>query len=353
MKADRKETIMTSHVGTEESSQGSGHQAGDEDSMRAIVRDHYGDAGILHMGRVGRPDIKDDEVLVRVQAAGLDRGTWHLMTGRPYAMRLVTGLRRPKDQAMGLDLAGTVAAVGREVTRFEVGDAVFGFGQGSFAEFATAKEAKLASKPAGWAFELAAVVPVSAVTALQALRDAGRVQSGQRVLVTGASGGVGSYAVQMAKAFGAEVTGTCSTSKIDLVRSLGADHVIDYTLEDFADGHQRYDLIIDFAGNPSLSRLRRALTATGTAVVGGCEQGGNITGMCRQLRALAISPLVSQRLTMFAAKQRAADLEEIAGLIDAGKVRPCLDRTFPLEQAVEAMRYLESGQARGKVAITL
>lgn len=321
--------------------------------MRAIVRDRYGEAGVLHVAHIGRPAIKDDEVLVRVQAAGLDRGTWHMMTGQPYAMRLVTGLRQPKNQAMGLDLAGTVAAVGPAVTRFRVGDDVFGFGQGSFAEFATAKEAKLAVKPAGLSFELAAVVPVSAATALQALRDAGRVRAGQKVLVTGASGGVGSYAVQMAKAFGVEVTGTCSTAKIDLVRSLGADHVIDYTRDDFAAGGQRYDLIIDFAGNPSLSRLRRALTATGTAVVGGGEQGGNITGMGRQLRALALSPLVSQRLTMFAAKQRAADLEEITGLINAGKVTPALDRAFPLEEAAEAMRYLESGKARGKVAITL
>ncbi|ALO68512.1 NADPH:quinone reductase [Arthrobacter alpinus] len=321
--------------------------------MRAIVRERYGDAGVLHVAHVDRPDVKDDEVLVRVQAAGLDRGTWHLMSGRPYAMRLVTGLRQPKNPTLGLDLAGTVVAVGAAVTRFAVGDAVFGFGQGSFAEFAAAKEAKLALKPAGLSFELAAVIPVSAVTALQALRDVGRVQAGHKVLVTGASGGVGSYAVQIAKAFGAEATGTCSTAKIDFVGSLGADKVIDYTRVDFADGSQHYDLIIDFAGNPSLSRLRRALTSTGTAVVGGGEQGGNFTGMGRQLRALAISPLVSQRLTMFAAKQRAADLEEITGLINAGKVTPCLDRAFPLEEAAEAMRYLESGKARGKVAITL
>lgn len=344
---------MTNNFGHEAKQRGLDRTAGGDDTMRAIVRERYGDAGALHVAHVGRPVIKDDEVLVRVQAAGLDRGTWHLMTGRPYAMRLVTGLRQPKNPVVGLDLAGTVAAVGPAVTRFKVGEEVFGFGQGSFAEFATAKEARLALKPAGLSLELAAVVPVSAVTALQALRDVGRIQAGHKVLVTGASGGVGSYAVQLAKAFGAEVTGTCSTSKIDLVRSLGADHVIDYTQADFADGSQHYDLIVDFAGNPSLSRLRRALTATGTAVVGGGEQGGNITGMGRQLRALAISPLLSQRLTMFAAKQRAADLEEISALINAGKLAPCLDRAFPLEQAAEAMRYLESGKARGKIAITL
>ncbi|WP_427018233.1 NAD(P)-dependent alcohol dehydrogenase [Pseudarthrobacter sp. P1] len=321
--------------------------------MLATVRDRYGDADVLHQARIERPLVKDNEVLVRVHAAGLDRGTWHLMTGRPYVMRLFLGLRRPRNPVSGLDLAGTVAAVGRSVTRFKVGEEVFGFGNGSFAEYATAREDKLALKPAGLTFEEAAVVPVSAVTALQGLRDAGRVQAGQKVLVTGASGGVGSYAVQLAKAFGADVTGVSSTSKMDLVRSLGADYVIDYSREDFAAGSRHYDLILDFAGNPALSRLRRALTATGTAVVGGGEHGGNVTGMGRQLRALALSPFVSQRLAMFAARQRAVDLEEIAGLIDAGKVTPCLDRTFPLEQAEEAMRYLVAGKARGKVAITV
>ncbi|MGA7204761.1 MAG: NAD(P)-dependent alcohol dehydrogenase [Specibacter sp.] len=321
--------------------------------MRAIVRERYGDADVLHLASVDRLVINDDEVLVRVKAAGLDRGTWHMMTGRPYAMRLVTGFRRPKNPSVGLDLAGTVVAVGSAVTRFQVGEDVFGFGQGSFAEYAKAKEDKLALKPEGLSFELAAIVPVSAVTALQALRDAGHVQAGQKVLVTGASGGVGSYAVQVAKAFGAEVAGTCSTSKVELVRSLGADHVVDYSREDFADGGRQYDLILDFAGNPSLSRLRRALTATGTAVVGGGEHGGNVTGMGRQLRALLLSPFISQRLTMLVSKQRAGDLEDIAGLIAAGTVTPCLDRTFPLEQAADAMRYLVGGEARGKLAITL
>lgn len=321
--------------------------------MLAVVRHRYGDAGVLRQARINRPLVKDNEVLVRVHAAGLDRGTWHLMTGRPYVMRLFLGLRRPRNPVAGLDLAGTVAAVGGAVTRFRVGEEVFGFGNGSFAEYATASEDKLALKPAGLSFEEAAVVPVSSVTALQGLRDAGRVQAGQKVLVTGASGGVGSYAVQLAKAFGADVTGVCSTSKMDLVRSLGADHAIDYSRDDFADGSRHYDLILDFAGNPALSRLRRALTPRGTAVVGGGEHGGNVTGMGRQLRALALSPFVHQRLTMFAARQRAGDLEEISEFIDAGKVTPCLDRTFPLDQAEEAMRYLEAGKARGKVAITV
>ncbi len=322
--------------------------------MRAVVRDRYGNAEVLRAGRIHRPAVKDNEVLVKVHAAGLDRGTWHLMTGRPYVMRPFTGLRRPRNPLAGVDLAGTVVAVGAAVTRFQVGEEVFGFGKGSFAEYATAREDKLALKPAGLSFAEAAVVPVSSVTALQGLRDAGRVQAGQEVLVTGASGGVGSYAVQLAKALGANVTGVCSTAKMELVRSLGADHAIDYTLNDFADGGRRYDLILDFAGNPTLSRLRRALSATGTAVIGGGEQGGNVIGMGRQLRALAISPfLPRQRLTMFVARERAADLEQLAEFLGAGTVRPCLDRTFPLEQAQDAMRYLEAGQVRGKVAITV
>jgi NADPH:quinone reductase-like Zn-dependent oxidoreductase len=327
--------------------------AADTDLMSAIVRDRYGDASVLQLARISRPAVKDNEVLVRVRAAGLDRGTWHLMAGRPYVARLFLGLRRPRNPVSGLDLAGTVAAVGSAVTRFTVGQEVFGFGNGSFAEYATARESKLALKPAGLSFEQAAAVPVSAVTALQALRDVGRVQSGAKVLITGASGGVGSYAVQLAVAFGADVTGVCSTSKMDFVRSLGAGQVIDYTRDDFADGRRQYDLILDFAGNPSLSRLRSALTATGTAVVGGGEHGGNLTGMGRQLGAVVLSPFVSQRLRMFAASERAADLEQITELIDAGKVMPCVDRTFPLAQAADAMRFLEAGRVRGKVVMTV
>jgi NADPH:quinone reductase-like Zn-dependent oxidoreductase len=324
-----------------------------ENTMRAIVQDTYGSADVLRLARITPPEIAEDEVLLHVHAAGLDRGTWHLMTGRPYLLRLVSGIRRPKNPVPGVDVAGTVVAVGSAVTRFSAGDEVFGFGKGSFAEYAVAPEGKLARKPVNATFEQVAVVPVSAATALQALCDVGHVEPGQQVLIIGASGGVGSYAVQLAKAFGAEVTGVGSTTKLDLVRSLGADHVIDYTRDDFADGEHRYDLILDIGGNPALSRLRRALTPTGTAVIVGGEEGGNLTGMNRQLRALALSPFVRQRLTMFIAKQRSRDLERLTELIDAGKVTPSIDRTYPLDQVPEAMRHLEAGKARGKVAITI
>ena len=324
-----------------------------ENTMRAIVQDTYGSADVLRLARITPPEIAEDEVLLHVHAAGLDRGTWHLMTGRPYLLRLVSGIRRPKNPVPGVDVAGTVVAVGSAVTRFSAGDEVFGFGKGSFAEYAVAPEGLLARKPVNATFEQVAVVPVSAATALQALCDVGHVEQGQTVLIIGSSGGVGSYAVQLAKAFGAEVTGVCSTTKLDLVRSLGADHVIDYTRDDFADGPERYDLILDIGGNPALSRLRRALTPTGTAVIVGGEEGGNLTGMNRQLRALALSSFVRQRLTMFIAKQRSRDLERLTELIDAGKVTPSIDRTYPLDQVPEAMRHLEAGKARGKVAITI
>ncbi len=324
-------------------------------TMQAIVQKTYGSADLLHLERTTPPEIADNEVLLRVSAAGLDRGTWHLMTGRPYLLRLLGfGLRKPKQLVPGIDVAGTVVAVGPAVTRFSTGDEVFGISRGSFAEFAAAREDKLARKPANLSFEQAAVVPVSALTALQALSDVGRVEQGQKVLVIGASGGVGTYAVQLAKAFGAEVTGVCSTTKLDLVRSLGADHVIDYSREDFAGGGHRYDLILDIAGNPSLARLRRALTPTGTAVIVGGEEGGSWTGgFGRQLRAVALSLFVRQRLTMFACKQRASDLVRLTDLIEAGKVTPSIDRTYPLDRVPEAMRHLEAGTARGKVAITI
>ena len=266
--------------------------------MRAIVQDGYGSADVLGLARIPRPTPGANEVLLQVHAAGLDRGQWHLMTGRPYLVRPVAGVRGPRNPVMGLDVAGTVVAAGSAVTRFAAGDEVFGFGRGTFAEYAVARENKLASKPANASFEQAAVVPVSGVTALLALTDAGHVKQGQKVLITGASGGVGSYAVQLAAAFGAEVTGVCSTAKTGLVQSLGAAHVIDYTQDDFADSGHRYDLIIDIAGNPSLSRLRSALTPAGTAVLTGGEDGGNWTGMGRQFRALALSPFLRQRLTM-------------------------------------------------------
>jgi NADPH:quinone reductase-like Zn-dependent oxidoreductase len=325
------------------------------DTMAAVVQDRYGDAGVLHQERIGVPEIAANEVLVRVHAAGLDRGTWHLMTGKPYLMRVAgMGFRGPKDRVPGRDLAGVVEAVGSAVTRFAVGDEVYGVGRGSFAERAVAREDQLARKPVSLSFEQAAVVPTSAATALQALTEQGRIQAGQSVLVVGASGGVGSYAVQLAKALGARVTGVASTAKLDLVCALGADEVLDYTRDDYADGTQRYDLILDIAGNPGLARLRRALTPEGTAVIVGGEDGGNLTGgMNRQLRAMLVSRFVGQRLAWFIAKQRASDLERLTAFIEAGQVTPSIDRTYPLDRVPEAMRHLEAGQVRGKVAITI
>jgi len=330
------------------------NHAADESTMRAIVQDRYGPAEVLRPARIGRPVIADHEVLIRVHAAGLDRGTWHLMTGTPYLMRIMGfGFRRPKNRVPGLDVAGTVVAVGPAVTKFAVGDEVFGMSRGSFAEYAAAREDKLAHKPANASFEQAAVVGISGGTALQAL-TAGRVQPGQRVLIIGASGGVGSYAVQLAKAAGAEVTGVASTGKLDLVRGLGAHRVVDYTRDDFADGVHQYDLIIDIGGNSRLSRLRRALAPTGTAVIVGGESRGNLTGgIDRQLRAMLLTPFIGQRLTGLAAKERASDLEVLADHITAGTVTPSIDRTYQLDRMPEAMRHLEAGSVRGKIAITI
>ena len=329
-------------------------------NMRAIVQEAYGSADVLHEAQVPRPAIKENEVLVKVRAAGLDRGTWHVTTGLPFALRLAYGFRAPRNPVPGLDLAGTVEAVGAKVTRFAVGDQVFGSGKGTFAEYAAARENQLAHKPAGISFEQAAAVPVSACTALIALR-AGGIDPGKgpvakeiKVLITGASGGVGSYAVQIAKAAGAEVTGVASAAKADLVRELGADHVIDYASRDFADGSERYDVIIDIAGNPSVSRLRRALTSSGTAVITGGEEGGSWTGsLDRQFRAVALSPFIRQRLTMIVGTQTAADLEYLAGILETGALRPAMDRTYPLSQVPDAMRYFDAGKARGKIVITI
>jgi NADPH:quinone reductase-like Zn-dependent oxidoreductase len=333
---------------------GSGSAAVDGD-MRAIVQDAYGTAEVLRPTRTARPAIAENEVLIRARAAGLDRGTWHLMTGKPYLMRIIGfGFRRPKNPVPGIDVAGAVVAIGSAVTKFAVGDEVYGMSRGSFAEYAAALEDKLAHKPANLTFEQAAVVPISAGTALQAVVDSGRLQAGQNVLVLGASGGVGSYAVQLAKALGAEVTGVSSTAKLDLVRSLGADHVLDYSRDDFADGTRRYDLILDIGGNPALARLRRALTPTGTAVIVGGEAGGSWTGgFGRSLRAPLLSLFLRQRLTMLASKERASDLERLAEHIEAGTLTPHIDGTYLLEDVPNAMRRLEAGDVRGKVAITI
>ncbi len=322
-------------------------------TMRAVVQDRYGSSEVLRLARVARPVIADDQVLLHVNAAGLDRGTEHLMTGKPYVARLFVGLRKPKNPIPGRDAAGTVAAVGSSVSRFAIGDEVYGVAPGSFAEYAVAPEDKLARKPENLSFAQAAAIPVSAGTALQALVDAGRVQAGQSVLVVGASGGVGTYAVQLAKAFGAEVTGVSSTAKVDLVKSLGADHVIDYTREDFADGTRRYDLVLDIGGSTPVRRLRRALRPRGTLVFVGGENSGNLTGLGRQLRGALVSPFLRQRLVLLVTKERAADLERLADLIEDGKLVPSVDRSYPLEEAPDAMRLLEEGRVRGKVVITV
>lgn len=321
--------------------------------MRAITQNQYGNADVLNLAQVPVPTVGPDEVLVKVHAAGLDRGTEHLMNGKPYALRLAMGLRRPRQPVLGRDVAGSVSAVGSSVTQFAVGDEVYGVAPGSFAEYAVAKEGKLARKPANLTFAQAAVVPVSGATALRAVEDVGRVEAGQSVLVLGASGGVGSYAVQIAKAAGAEVTGACSTAKRDFVSSLGADHVIDYTRDDFADGSGRYDVILDIAGNPSLGRLRRALEPHGTVVFVGGENAGGLTGMGRQVRGLLLSPFVGQRLALLPTKESAEDYERLTSLIEAGHVNPMVDEIFALEATPSAVRRLEEGLIRGKVAITV
>jgi NADPH:quinone reductase-like Zn-dependent oxidoreductase len=323
-------------------------------TMRAITYDTYGSADVLALTDIARPVPSDSEVLVRVHSAGLDRGAWHIMTGKPYLGRLAFGLRAPKDQVLGIEVAGTVDAVGSAVTRFMPGDEVYGFAKGSFGEYAVARETRLAAKPNNLTFEQAAAVPVSGATALQALTDTGRLQPGQTVLVIGASGGVGSYAVQIAKALGGVVTGVASSGKLDLVRSLGADHVLDYTRDDYADGSTRYDLVVDIGGNPTLSRLRSALTPSGTAVITGGEEGGSFSGgMNRQLRAVALSPFLRQRLTMFIAKQRSSDLERLTAFIEGGQVTPSVERTYLLPEAADAMRRLEAGDVRGKLVINI
>jgi len=330
------------------------HTDADPLTMRAAVRRTYGAAAQIRTEKVPRPRPGDGEVLLRVRAAGLDRGVWHLTTGKPYLLRLVFGLRRPREPILGLDVAGTVVAVGPAVTKLGVGDEVYGFCHGSFSDYAVASEDRLALKPPRLTFEQAAVVPVSAVTALQALVDVGRLQPGQRVLVNGASGGVGTYAVQLACAMGAEVTGVASAAKLDLVRSLGAAHVVDHHREDFASRGKRYDVIVDIGGSPRLSRLRRALTPTGTAVLVGGEGGGSWTGgLDRTVRALIVSALGRQRLASFVAKQRSSDLDVLAGYIEAGEVTPVVDSTHPLERTADAVRLIGAGRAAGKIAIVV
>jgi NADPH:quinone reductase-like Zn-dependent oxidoreductase len=321
--------------------------------MRAILQAGYGDADVLTYSETVRPTIDRDEVLIRIHAAGMDRGTWHLMTGLPYAVRLASGLRSPKVNVPGRDVAGVVEAVGPAVTKFRPGDEVFGVGRGSFAEYTSAREDKLASKPPSLSFEQAAATPISGLTALRALSEVGRLHAGQHVLIIGASGGVGTFAVQIAKAIGARVTGVCSPGKVDLVRSIGADDVIDYEQEDFAHREHQFDLILDIGGNPSISRLRQALSERGTVVITGGEDGGRwLGGIDRQLRAMTLSPFVRQRLTTFLNREHFSGLERLAELADQGLLVPVIEQTYSLAEAPMAMRHLVAGQARGKLVIT-
>ena len=323
--------------------------------MKAIVQDRYGSADVLEFRNIEDPVVGEHDVLVRVHAAGCGPDVWHTMTGQPYFARLMLGFRRPKVGVRGGDVAGTVEAVGSSVEGFQPGDEVMGIAEGSFAELAIGPPDKLVPKPARLSFDEAAAVPISGLTALQAIRDEGKVQPGQTVLVIGAAGGVGTLTVQIAKAFGAKVTGVCSTTKVDLVQSIGADEVIDYTREDFADGLRRWDVIVDTAGRRPLSQLRRALTPNGTLVIVGGDGGGPWTGgfFRGMLRAPLLSLFVGQRLRGFVSKEKKEDLQTLTELIEAGKVTPVIDRTYPLIEAPDAIRYLEEGHPRGKVVVTV
>ena len=329
---------------------------GSGEPMRAVVYHEYGPPDVLRLEQVEKPLPNDNQVLLKVRAAAANPLDCHYVRGIPYVARLEMGFGKPKDPRVGVDVAGEVVAVGKDVTQFKPGDAVFGTGPGSFAEYVRAGQNKVVLKPANVTFEQAAAVPIAALTALQGLRDQAKVQPGQKVLINGASGGVGTFAVQIAKAFGAEVTGVCSTRNVDLVRSIGADRVVDYTKEDFTRGGQKYDVIYDTVGNRSLSDLRRVLNPNGIAVLiggGGPDAGNWIGHLGDPVKAFFYSPFVSQKFTFFLAKIRKEDLTLMRELMEAGKVKPVIDRTFTLDQAPEAIRYLEKGHARGKVVITV
>ena len=319
--------------------------------MKALIQDGYGSSDVVQFADVDLPTIGDGDVLLQVRAASLHRGDWHLMTGLPLLTRLVGfGVRRPKQRIRGMDVAGIVESIGSSVTGLKPGDQVFGVCRGSLAEYASASAELLVPLPAGVGFERAAAVPTSGISALQGLRDIGRLTAGQRVLVIGAAGGVGIFAVQLAKQFGGVVTGVCSTAKVELVRSIGADAVIDYEREDL--GTERYDLILDLAGNRTVSLLRRSLTATGTLVIVGGEKGGRLLGgFQRTLGALVVSLFVRQRLTGLAAVQRRKDLLLLADLLAAGSLAPVIHRVYPLGEAIDALRMLESGDPHGKLVI--
>ena len=329
-------------------------------TMRGAVQHRYGSGEVLGVEHVPTPAPGSGEVLVRVRAAGVSRGAWHLMTGRPYLVRIGTGLRRPRRRIPGMELAGEVVALGADVTDFAVGDEVFGFGRSTFADYAVAKTARLAPMPVTLSFEQAAAVPDAGTTALQALVDHGRIRAGQHVLVIGASGGVGVHAVQLAAALGGEVTGVCSRAKVDLVREAGATHVVAYDdVETVAyddvetpEPGDRYDLVLDIGGNRPVRSLRRLLAPGGTLVFVGGEQGGRwFGGIGRQLRAVARAVVQRQRVVMFVAKEHREHLDEVAAQVATGALRPVIDRAVPLDQAGEAMQRLEAGQARGKLVV--
>ncbi|WP_279581834.1 NAD(P)-dependent alcohol dehydrogenase [Fodinicola feengrottensis] len=319
-----------------------------------MVQDTYGSPDVLEFRDIDKPPIGADEVLVRVRAAGVDPGVWHLMAGQPYLLRVIGfGLRAPKVRVRGRDVAGSVEAVGENVTDLRVGAEVFGICEGSFAEYASVRADKCAPMPASLRFDQAAAVPVSGITALRALRDAGQVRAGQRVLVVGAAGGVGTFAVQLAKTFGAHVTGVCSTTKVDLVRSLGADETIDYTREDFTDRTGHFDLILDIAGNRPLSRLRRSLAPRGTLVIVGGEGRRWLGGMDRLLRAVVLSMFLSQHLRGVFPQENREDLMILRELIEDRKITPVIDRTYALAETPDAIRYVHKGHASGKVVVVL
>ncbi len=321
--------------------------------MKAIVYHNYGSPDVLKCEEMEKPIPGDNQVLVKVRAASANPADWHYMRGMPYLMRMESGLRQPKETRFGLDVAGQIEAVGKSVTQFKPGDEVFGSCRGAFAEYACALESALALKPENVSFEQAAAVPVAAYTALQGLRDKGKLQPGQKVLINGAAGGVGTFAVQIAKAFGAEVTGVCSTKNVEMVRSIGADRVIDYTKEDFTQSGQRYDLFLDCVGNHSLSACRRVLNPKGIYVIVGGRSGRWVAPMGRVLAALVVSRFVSQDMVFFIAQVNKENLAIMHELMATGKVTSVIDRRYKLSEISEAIRYLEEGHARGKVVVTL
>jgi NADPH:quinone reductase-like Zn-dependent oxidoreductase len=326
--------------------------------VKAIVRDSYGSPDVLELTDIDKPEPADDEVLLRVHAASINPADWHFLRGIPYIARMQFGLRKPKDSILGCDVAGYIEAVGNNVTMLQPGEEVFGspfmHGLGAFAEWVCISEDLLAPKPATLSFEQAAAVPVAASTALQALRDHGQIEPGHKVLIIGASGGVGTFAVQIAKSFNAEVSGVCSTRNVEMVRSLGADHVIDYTVEDFTRSGRKYDLIFQLAGTLSPSECRSALTPKGTLVLSSGESEGRWIGPVeRVIKALVLSPFVSQKMASFTVKPNKEDLQLLKQFIEDGTLTPVIDRTYPLAQLPEAIRYLEEGHAQGKVIITV